>query len=69
MKKKIENMYDKKLNREQSESYILTEEEVKDLNMKITPELLKECGAIEAKKFDRMLRNGELQQRSIGCSD
>ena len=47
---------------EQTDSEVLTPEEVQSMNMKITPELLERFGDNDAQKFHNMLENGELQR-------
>lgn len=58
----VENADGTRIYRERSEIRVLNEREERALGMKITPELLKSCGAIEATKFIEMVKNGKLQQ-------
>ena len=58
----LENIHGEKMLVEDKPLQVLTESEVKALNMKITPELLKKFGDNDAQKFFDMLENGQISE-------
>ena len=58
----IENIHGEKRYLERAPKRFLSEEEVNAKRIKITPEFLKNCGAIEATKFHNMLETGQIKR-------